>query len=347
MLGGLIRGLATSARYGRALLAVAILVGVLVPALAHALRGAVPITVVALSTLVILRVDVPATLRHLRRPVRVMAVLTVQMLVCPMLAWGLLHSLPLDPALADAVVLFATGPALVSAPAFARLLGTDPELALLGALFGTLLVPVSAPPIAWALTGIDLAISPLAFSARLAIVVGLPVLISAVGRRMLGPLRLESMSPTLDGVVVWVLVGLGLGLMDGVGLRFTTDTRWVLGVIGLAFAAVLLFNVVTTILLFPLGLDVAATAGMLSGFRSMALYLAVLPVTADPRLALFFGLYQIPLYVAPVLMAPIYRRLLRSGGGQNEAARPIRSCPEVKRLRGGGEHADHVPSGES
>jgi hypothetical protein len=51
---------------------------------------------------------------------------------------------------------------------------------------------------------------------------------------------------------------------------------------------------------------------MLSGFRSMALYLVVLPTTADAHVALFFGLYQIPFYVGPLVMAPLYRLLLRN-----------------------------------
>lgn len=62
-----------------------------------------------------------------------------------------------------------------------------------------------------------------------------------------------------------------------------------------ACAATFGLNLVTAAALLPLGMRVAATAGMLSGFRSMALYLAVLPAAADPRVALFFGLYQIPL----------------------------------------------------
>ena len=62
MLDCLLRLLAASARSGRTLLALAILGGILLPPAAHALRDLVPVTVVGLSTLVLLRVDVTATL---------------------------------------------------------------------------------------------------------------------------------------------------------------------------------------------------------------------------------------------------------------------------------------------
>jgi predicted Na+-dependent transporter len=314
MTSGLTRLLAASSRSGKTLLALAILGGILLPPAAHLLRGLVPVAVVGLSTLVLLRVDVPATLAQLRWPVRLAAVLTVQMLACPMLAWAVTQALPLGLGIADAVVLFATGPAIVSAPAYARLLGLDAELSLLGALVGTLLVPLTAPPIAWALTDLDLAIGMGAFVARLATVVGMPLLLSLIIRRIAGATRLDVLGPTLDGLTVWLLVAFGVGVMDGVGARLLAEPAWVLKAMLVACVASAGLNLATAAVLLPFGTQVAATAGMLSGFRSMALYLAVLPATADPRVALFFGLYQIPLYVGPLIMMPIYRRLLQHHG---------------------------------
>ena len=65
-----------------------------------------------------------------------------------------------------------------------------------------------------------------------------------------------------------------------------------------------------------------ATAGLMSGNRNMALYLAILPAAADPRIGLFFGLCQFPLFLSPFLLRPLYQRLLRRrharpAGGQS------------------------------
>ena len=304
-----LRLLVASSRRGKILLALAIVAGIIVPPAAHAFRGTVPVAVGGLSTLVFLRVDVPATLAHLRRPMRIAGVLAVQMLACPLLAWAVVRLLPLDPGIADAVVLFATGSAIVSAPAYARLLGLDPELALVCALVGTLLVPFTAPPLAWALTGVDLAVGMGGFAARLGLVVGLPLLLSMLLRRLAGA-RLEQAGAALDGLTVWLLIAFGFGVMDGVGARLMADPAWVLQAALAACLTTAGLNLATAIVLLRLGSRLAATAGMLSGFRSMALYLAVLPAAADPRLGLFFGLYQIPLYVGPLIMAPLYRRVL-------------------------------------
>ncbi len=314
-MSSLFRLLVASARWGKGLLALAIIGGVLIPPAAHVLRGTVPVAVVGLSTLVFLRVDIPATLAHLHRPLRLLAVLAVQMVVCPLLAWAAVRVLPLEAGLADAVVLFATGSAIVSAPAYARLLGLDAELALLGALVGTLLLPLIAPPLAWALTGVDLAIGSAAFAGRLAVVVGLPLLLSLVLRRLAGVRRLERFGPALDGVTVWLLIAFAFGVMDGVGARLAADPAWVLQATLVACLMTAGLNLATAAMLSPLGAQVAATAGMLSGFRSMALYLAVLPDGADPRVPLFFGLYQIPLYLGPLVIAPVYRRVLHHQPG--------------------------------
>lgn len=59
-----------------------------------------------------------------------------------------------------------------------------------------------------------------------------------------------------------------------------------------------------------LGAQIAASAGLMSGNCNMALYLAALPATVDPRIALFFGLCQFPLFLSPFLLTPLYRRWL-------------------------------------
>jgi hypothetical protein len=159
-------------------------------------------------------------------------------------------------------------------------------------------------------------------------------------RWIAGAGRLETVGKALDGVTVWLLVAFGFGVMDGVGARLMADPAWVLEATLAACATAAGLNLATTAALLPFGSRVAATAGMLSGFRSMALYLAVLPAAADPRVALFFGLYQIPLYVGPLVMAPACRWLLRDRRGfaksnRRGGIRPApyaRSCPGLPPL---------------
>jgi arsenite transporter len=52
-----------------------------------------------------------------------------------------------------------------------------------------------------------------------------------------------------------------------------------------------------------------APLGIVAGNRNIALFLSVLPAALVDELLLFIGLYQIPMYLTPLVMAPFYRWL--------------------------------------
>ena len=302
--------LALSARRGSVLLAVGIFGGALFPPLAAAFHPAVAPLVFAMMTLIFLRVDLEGTLAHLRRPGRVALIVAAELLISPVLMAGLVEPMGLDRGITAGLVLFAAGCAAISSPAFARMVGLDPELSLVVALLSTFLVPLTAPPLGYWLAGVDLAIGPAAFMTRLLLVIGLPALLSLLLRRVAGPGRLLRLGDAVDGALVWLVVGYGFGVMDGLSVRLAADPGWVATALTAAFLADYGLNVITTLALLPMGRTPAATAGLMAGNRNMALFLAVLPASADPRVALFFGLCQFPLFLSPFLLRPLYRRLV-------------------------------------
>ncbi|MBV8913342.1 MAG: hypothetical protein JOZ05_09920 [Acetobacteraceae bacterium] len=304
----MLRFLALSGRQGSVLLAIGIFGGALIPPLASAFRDFVTPNVLGMMTLVLLRVDLPGTVAHLRRPAAVAIIVVFQLLVSPLATWLVVRPLGLDPGVANGVVLFAAGCAATSSPAFARMVGLDPELALIVSLVTTFLVPLTAPALALWLLGIDLSISVAGFMTRLLVVVGLPALLSLVLRHAIGPRWLARWGDAVDGVLVWLVVFYGFGVMDGLAGRMAGDPGWVVTAILVAFIADYGLNLLTALALKPLGARVAATAGLMSGNRNMALFLAVLPAATDPRVALFFGLCQFPLFLSPFLLRPVYRR---------------------------------------
>jgi len=293
------RFLAWSARTASVLLAVGIFGGVVSPGLAKAFSGFVTPNVLAMMTLVLLR-----------RPFRVVAIVAFQLVACPVLVWAIAKPLDLDGGITAGIVIFATGCAATSSAAFARMVGLDPELSLVTSLATTLLVPFTAPPMALMLLGVDLSISTGAFMGRLALVVGVPVLVSLMLRRLIGPAALERWADAIDGLLVWLVVFYGFAVMDGLGARMAADPGWVIQAVLAAFIVDYGLNLVTTGTFAGFGAHIAASAGLMSGNRNMALYLAVLPTTADPRIALFFGLCQFPLFLSPFLLKPLYRRWL-------------------------------------
>lgn len=303
--------LTQAARRGAILLAIGIFGGALIPPLARAFHPAVAPFVFGMMTLIFLRVDLESTLTHLRRPGRVALIVIAELLISPVLMALVVEPLGLDRGITAGLVIFAAGCAATSSPAFARLVGLDADLSLVVSMASTVLVPLTAPPmVAW-LAGVDLAIGTGAFMTRLLLVVGLPALISLVLRRLLGPDRLLRWGSAVDGTLVLLVVGYGFGVMDGLWARLAADPAWVAAALAAAFIADYGLNAITTLALWPLGARPAATAGLMAGNRNMALFLAVLPAGADPRVALFFGLCQFPLFLSPFLLRPLYRRLGR------------------------------------
>ena len=176
--------LAFSARRGSVLLAVGIFGGVLVPPLAAACKTAITPDVLLLMGCVMLRVDLARTVAHVRRPGRALAIVAFLTLASPLLCWVALLPLPIEARIAAGVVIFATGPAAVSSPAFARMVGLDADLSLVATLAMVVLVPFTAPLIALQLLGIDLSLSTGAFMLRLVLVVGLPAAVALGLRRV-------------------------------------------------------------------------------------------------------------------------------------------------------------------
>jgi BASS family bile acid:Na+ symporter len=314
-LSPLVAFLAASARHGGALLAVGVFGGLLVPPLADAMHGFIAPNVVALMTLVLLRVDVRGAVLHLRRPVRLAAIVGFHALAAPVLVWAAIQPMALDPGIAGALVIFATGCAATSSAAFARLVGLDPELTLLATVATTLLVPLTAPPMVHLLIGIDLALSLPAFMARLGLVVGVPLCLSLLIRRWAGEARLAPLGPAIDGAIVWIVVLYGFGVMKGLTARMLADPWWVAQAAAAAFVVNFALNLATTLAFAGWGWRLAASAGLMGGNRNMALYLAILPAAADPRVGLFFALCQFPLFLSPFLLRPVYAAARRWGGG--------------------------------
>lgn len=297
------------ARRGGVLLAGCIFVGLAVPPLAAMLRDTLTITVAGLMTLVLLRIDLKQVLAYLRRPLLVAALLAWLLIACPLIVYALVRAAGLDGPLGAALVIMATGCAATSSPAFARLVGLDASVSLVVAVVSTLLVPFTAPPLALGLLGIDLAISVWGLMGRLALIVGLPLVLSLVIRRLVAAPTLGAWSGRIDGTVVLLLVMYGIGVMDGMQAKLLAEPAWVLGGIALAFLGNFGLNALTALAMLPAGRSVALATGLLSGNRNMALYLAVLPAATEPGILLFFALCQFPLFLSPFLLRPVYDRL--------------------------------------
>ena len=82
---------------------------------------------------------------------------------------------------------------------------------------------------------------------------------------------------------------------------------------GIAVVLIFSLQLVGTIMFIFLGRLPALTVGLSSGMRNMAILLGALPSAINPYILLFLEMVQFPIYMAPVLLRPIFRWLVQDG----------------------------------
>lgn len=297
---------------GRAttLLPFSLAIGLLFQDIAAAARPLLWPLAVALLMLALARTDWLRVERLLRRPVLAIVLSLVNLILVPLVVWPIWQGLGLPPGLVAALCLSAMAPGVISAATTATFLRLDSSLALLLTLITNFLVPLTLPPLALWLLGLDLHISVLDLSLRLGLIVAVALVGAVAIRRLLGKRPAEN-GLTLDGLSVMVLMIFAIPLMDGVGARAVAEPFKLASFVGTAFAGMILCNLVVAAGALPfLDRRDALTAGYCSGGRHNALLMAVLPASANADIFLFIAAVQFPIYLIPTLLQPLYRRLL-------------------------------------
>lgn len=309
-LAALNAGLGFLGKHATRVLFLGIFLGIAIPPLASLTRPLLTPAVVLLLAATLLRVDWTA-MRHYARQPLLAALLTAWLLVgAPVLTWLILRHTGLPESLTTAIVLMAAAPPILSAAAIAVLLDLDGALALVAGLAATVLTPFTVPPLALALLGVALDIAVLDLMLRLGAIVAAAFVVALAVRRAAPAGWLEAHGRDIDGFVVIVMLLFALAIMDGVTqtlfARPGVVALWVLA----AFAANPLLQLLGALAFSWLGRRRALTIGLVSGNCNMGLLLAGLPGGAHFEVLLFFALAQLPIFMLPALMLPLYRRLL-------------------------------------
>jgi BASS family bile acid:Na+ symporter len=315
----LVAPFAAIARYAGIVLAAGVFVGLALPALAAAVRPALGTFVWALLVLSAMRIDWRGALREARRPQIVAALVTLLLVATPAVMAAIVRALAVDEGLAAALVLMAAAPPIISSPALALLLGLDAGLSLVVMVAATLTAPVLLPAVVFGLLGLDLDIGAGGLMLRLGLFVATALACGVAGVALLGDARRDRAAVAIDGLAIILLVAFAIAIMDGVGPLALAAPGHVLVLVAAAFAANLGLQAGTTGLCLRLGRRRALTVGFSAGNRNMALLLAVLPATSDPDVLLYFALAQLPIYILPAVLTPLYRRLLRPHPGKPAA----------------------------
>ena len=304
---------------GNAILALflGVFLGLLLPDLADLARPLLAPCVVVLLIATLLRVEWDGLVRHARRPGVILAVILWLLVVSPVLLWALVVPAGFLPAsLSTALVLMAAAPPILGATSIAIILGLDGALIMVATLLASLLAPRTIPPLALALLGLELEVSLVELTLRLGVVVFLAFAGALLLRRLLTQDWLLSHARHIDGLVVVVMVVFAVAIMAGVTETLLARPGTVALWVGAAFVANPLLQGLTALAFAWLGRRQALTVGLAAGNCNMGLLMAALPPDSDYDVFLFFALAQLPMYMLPAVLAPLYRVIAPKDSGQ-------------------------------
>lgn len=301
------------ARRGRALLVaglVAGLVGGLVwPAGVAAMADWIAPTIVTLLFLAVLRLGPDGVRAGLRGIGGALVAVLVLQLALPLGAALGFAALDWAGPLALGLVLTLSAAPITGGPNLTLMAGGDPAPALRALVLGTAVLPFTVIPVFLLVPAFGdpatVAIVVLRLLGLIVLAGGLALLLRGVG--VVRPAHL----PALDGLAAILLAVVVVALMGAAGPALLTGQGWAL--LGLAMAVNFGLQLGAALVARARGGDLVA-AGMVAGNRNIALFLGAIPAALVADLLPWIGLYQIPMYLTPILMPPVYVWLRRGRG---------------------------------
>ncbi len=307
--------LAWLGRQGTRAVAALVFIGLALPPVDAVLKPYVSEAIFVLLCIAFLRIE-PSLLRYqLRRPGVVLAATLWMMLVIPSLFGASCLLIGLDrsaPGLFLGLMLQAMASPMMSAPAFAGLMGLDTTLVLVILVVCTALTSATAPLFAWLFVGPALPLSPIALGLKLFFILAGAAAVAAVLRRLVGAAAIMRHKEPIDGFNVLILFVFVGAVMENVGAHVIAEPWRMVGLAVLAFATVLAVLALTVFAFARAGASRAFALGLMASQRNMGLMLAATARDLPDVVWLYFAFCQFPIYLLPQLLKPLARRVTRA-----------------------------------
>ncbi|MEM5491656.1 hypothetical protein [Hoeflea sp. AS16] len=306
-MGALRKLFLTLAHHGRLVLIAGLLGGILFPGLAGAVRDVLPELVACMLGVAALRIG-PSAARGSLADIHIsLRLVAVYQLLLPAVLAGLFLALGWDGTLATAMVLMAAAPSISGSPNLTIMTGHDPAPALRLMIAGVALLPLTVAPVfvLWPIFG-SLGAIALA-SGKLLLLIGCSSAVAFVIRKRFFPQPSVETLGVIDGVSALLMAVLVIGLMSALGPAITRTPGLVVLTLAAAFAINFSLQIAAYMLTGGRGHERSRVAwSIIAGNRNIALFLVALPAAITDPLLLFIGCYQIPMYLTPILMKPLY-----------------------------------------
>lgn len=296
-------------------LAAALLAGLIAPGLGVWLKPVLPALVGGFVAMMLARLDLGPALRHLRRPARLAATVALMIVALPLgvgLALTALGRAALDPALVLALSLQAASAPILATPAVAALIGLDGAFAVVALLAHMAVLPLVAPGLARFVAGDAVPLDAAAIARNLALLLTGATLVAIAARRRWTLAQVQAARLELDGVNILLMFAFAVAIMDGVLARVAADPATAATHLAVAFAVAGGGLVAGFAVLRPIiGAGDAVAMSYAFGHRNVGLMIAAMGGALPDATWLYFALAQAPIYLTPLLLARLARRMRR------------------------------------
>ena len=297
-------------RHDTRIMAAAPFVGLLWQDGAHLLRPAVVPLSIVIVMITCVRMDWRGLSVHLRRPLAAGFALVWIQIAAPLAVFALSAPLlPADSPLLTGLVLNAAAPSIMIAPAFAIIIGVKPAMCMAVAVASTALAPFTVPGLLDVLGLGALEIRADELLLRLVAFVAAVFLGAWTVKRLAGAERIERAVPIMDGATVVLMSVLVIGIMDGVTAVVVSSPLKVALYVVLAFLVDFGMQAGGCLAWWWHDRTQALEVAILSGYRNMAMILAVIIDVAPIDVIIFVICCQFPMFILPLLTRPLCRRL--------------------------------------
>lgn len=300
-------------RQGSRAVAGLVVIGIGFPWIGAAMKPYLTEAIFVLLCIAFLQVDRASLKGHLRRPLVVVAATAWTSAAVPVLFGVTCLALGLDsraPGLFLGLMLQAVASPLMASPALAAIMGLDASLTLVTLITSTALIPLTAPLFALVFVGPILSVAPVELAAKLFGILAGAALAGFAGRRCFGAEAIERRRDGINGLNILILFVFVAALMENVGDRLLTATMSFLALTALAFFVFLAVLFLTCLLFLFAGRERALALGFLTSQRNMGLMLAATGGALPETTWLYFALSQFPIYLSPLLLRPLVRRVV-------------------------------------
>lgn len=302
-------------RHSRVCLMAGLMAGLLLPTLAAAMAPWLPVMVAALLTVTALRIGHGAArgaAKDLRWGLGAVAILQ---LAVPLTCLGMLTFAGLaDTPAALALVLATSAPAISGSTNLALLLGLDAGRMMQIMVLGTAAFPLTVLPVLLLVPQIGALPDVMAAGGLVLLVIVSATMVGFFLRATIYPAPTPYQIKTLDGASVLAFCVIVIALMAPLNAAIRDAPAQVALWALLAFTISYGLQVATLLVLRRTALrPLAGPLAIGAGNRNIALFLVALPPEAIAPILIFIGCWQLPMYLTPILLPPVYRKALSNG----------------------------------